>query len=82
MLAFEQVTVGVDHLFDWLKLLLSANRIARHYSSSHNFCNFPASLPTGSILNRTRVYIMKIEGEKTYPFSGFSFITFLSTRPW
>jgi len=53
MLSFEQVMVGVDHPFDWLKLLFSANRSARHYSSNHNFCNFPASLPTGSILNRT-----------------------------
>ena len=51
--AREKVMVGVDHPFAWLKLLFSANRCATHYSSNHNFCNFPASLPTGSILNRT-----------------------------
>lgn len=49
----KKLMVGVDHPFAWLKLLFSANRCATHYSSNHNFCNFPASLPTGSILNRT-----------------------------
>ena len=73
--------IGVDHPFDWLKLLFSANRSARRYSSNHNFCNFPASIPTG-YESHLRVYIMNIEGEKTYSFPGFSFISFFSTSPW